>query len=238
MKKLLSASLVLTSLLSLTACGGQTQLVPMPGYGQQQGYGQSQQNPYMQNSYNYQAPAGQQQQQQATSPNLANLSGQLPTAYNPQLTQQRAGQVSAIPQQSMNVPGQQAMPQATPQQMAPGTPQQAAPQAAPQQAAPQAPQQAAPQQQAQSPDAVVQNLLQQTREKFKTMQNFKGIAQVMEKNEKGATNLKLDVIFQQPGRSKMQILEHQNSLYVGVKLMYDSGQGKVTGRPSGLIGFR
>lgn len=232
MKKLLCASLTLASILSLTACGGQTQLVPMPGaYGQQQGYGQSYQDPYMQQSYNYQAPA----QQQSMAPNLANISGQLPTAYNPQLSQQYRGQVSAVRQQNVGVPGQ-TLPQAVPQQGAPrqATPQQMA-QPAPQQAAPQ---QAAPQQQqAQSPEAVVQNLLQQTRDTFKTMQNYKGIASVMEKNEKGPTNLKLDVIFQQPGRSKMEILEHANSMYVGVKLMYDSGQDKVTGRPGGMLGF-
>jgi len=238
MKKLLSASLALATLISLTACGGQAQIVPTPGYGQQQGYGQSYQNPYMQTGYNYQAPAAQQQQrqQQATAPNLANLSGQLPTAYNPQLNQQFAGQVSAAPQQAMRAPV--AVPQQAP---APGVPQQA-PQAAPQQApAPgvpqQAPQAAPPQQQAQTPEAIAQDLLRKTREKFNSMQNFKGIAEVMEKNEKGVTNLKLDVIFQKPGRSKMQILEHPNGMYVGVKLVYDSGQDKVTGRPSGMLGF-
>lgn len=228
MKKLLSASLVLTSLVSLTACGGRAQIVPTAYPYAQNAYGQ---NAYLQSGYAYQTP-----QQQA--PDLSNISSQLPTAYNPQITQQSMNQGVAAPQQrnSMNTPAQQAV--ATPNLAAANVPQQQrvapnpaqpaqaqAPQAAPQQAAPQ------------SPDAVVQNLLKQSAATFDAMQNYKAIASVHETNEKGTTDLKLNVIFQKPGRSKMEILEHNNSLYVGVKLTYQSGTNQVTGRPSGMLGF-
>lgn len=208
MKKLLNAGLALSTLLSLTACGGQAQMVPTAGYPQQTPV--TGQNAYFQNNYAYQAPA--------TTPQGYNQ------AVQPGVQQQAAPQTAPtrISAARVSAPQGTVAPRPTAPRATTPAPRPAA--AAPKPAAP-------------SAEQIGAELIAKSIQKFDQIQNFSIIATAFEKNEKGVTNLKLKLHFQKPTRTKMEIVEHTNSLFVGAKLLYESGSDQVTGRPGGMMSF-
>lgn len=221
MKKLIHATLALSTLISLNACGGQvapTGGMPYtPNMVNGQGFAQ---NPYMQTGYSYQAP-----QQQGAQPNA--MMAQPQQAAQPQFNQQQPPQQSAPrpagPQSvSLRANANHPAPQLPPQQ-----------QVAPRPAAPAQQQQAAPRQTAES---IAADLLVKTRQKFDQIQNFATTIDAFEKNEKGVTRLKLKVLYQKPTATKLEILEHSNGMFKGARLRYESGVDQVTGRPGGMLG--
>lgn len=170
MKKLLSSGLVLSTLLSLTACGGQVQMaggqVAMP-----QQTAVNPQNAYMQNGFVYQAPAAQAQNQLYTQPTQ-------PVAQ--QTTRVSAAGISATASRNNTAP--RATTPVTRPAARPATP---APAAAPKPAA-------------QTPEQIATDLLAKSIQKFDQLQNFSITASAYEKDAKGVTNLKLKMIFQNP----------------------------------------
>lgn len=86
--------------------------------------------------------------------------------------------------------------------------------------------------------SITQSLLQKTRARFESLQNFRGMAEIFEtKPGKGPVKAKLKVTFMKPGSSHLEIVDHSNSLYKGAKLAYKSGSQSVTGRPGGAMSF-
>ncbi|PIQ26311.1 hypothetical protein COW36_15025 [bacterium (Candidatus Blackallbacteria) CG17_big_fil_post_rev_8_21_14_2_50_48_46] len=83
-----------------------------------------------------------------------------------------------------------------------------------------------------------QSLLEKTKARFEQIQNFRAMADVFEtKAGKGPVKAKIKVTFQKPGNSKLEIIDHSNSLYKGAKLTYKSGIDSITGRPGGAMSF-
>jgi len=228
MKKILNITLTLSTLISLSACGGQ--VMPTNGMMPQQGMqGQMMnsqafgQNPYMQNNYAYEAP-----QQNVQQPGMPQTQPNLGMAQpNPQMMQPNPATRQTGAPQTVSLSARSARPNPLPPQQQP-RPMQPAPAAVQQQAAPQAPA-------AQSPDAIAADLLNKTRMKFGQLQSFAGTLDAFEKNEKGTTRMKLKILFQGPTDTKLEILEHSNGLFTGAKLFYKIGSGNVTGRPGGLM---
>ncbi len=215
MKKIINSALILASVASLTACGGQTQLAGSAypaGYQQQPGaYSQ---NPYAQSAYAYQTP------QQAFA--------QQPQALSPAYGQQQAayGQQQPVYNQQQAISAQR-----TAQPTATRTTAQTATRTTAQPTAPRAA--AAPQ----TATSIAQQLLQKARQTFSQLQNFSAVADIYEKNEKGTTSLKLAIKYQNPGSNKLEILSHTNSLFKGAKIVYTNGSDQVTGRAGGVASF-
>lgn len=213
-------SLIAITTLLLTACGGQLQTQPYNPYmmnqmGQQYGqvtsYGHSyQQNLYQQQgAYSYQAP-------------------------NQTLTQPAQGSntsfTSAVSTSQRNTLNSNATASRTPvttsKTTAPATRPVTAPKTASQVKTPV------------STVSVTQSLLQKTRARFESLQNFRAMADVFEtKPGKGPVKAKLKVTFMKPGSSRLEIMDHSNSLYKGAKLTYKSGVDSITGRPGGAMSF-
>lgn len=216
MKKIVNTALMLSTLLSLVACGGQ--VAPTGGipYTPNMVNGQNfAQNPYMQTGYNYQAPQQEHipQQLHQPAPQQHQLQQQ-PNLPNPAQPRQ---------QQSASLRANASRPQ---QPLPPQAQQTQRPAAAVQQ-------QTAPRQ---SAEAIAADLLIKTRQKFDQIQNFSAVIDAFEKDDKGVTRLKLKALFQKPTANKLEILEHSNGLFKGARLRYESGVDQVTGRPGGLMG--
>lgn len=219
MKKLVQATLALSTLISLNACGGQVAPTGGMPYSPNMVNGQGfAQNPYMQTGYSYQAP---QQQAPQSNPMMAQPQQPAQPQFNQQ-PQQSAPRSAAGPQSvSLRSSASRPAPQLPPQQVAPRP------------AAPVQQQQAAPRQSAES---IAADLLVKTRQKFDQIQNFATTIDAFEKNEKGVTRLKLKVLYQKPTATKLEILEHSNGMFAGARLRYESGIDQVTGRPGGMLG--
>lgn len=220
MKKSFATAFTSTlSLLLLSACGGQTQINPSMAYAPQ--YGQT---PYQQSGYAYQNPnlAAQNTQvnpalqQQQTYPQYAGQ--QQPTATAPQ--------TNAV--QAQNTPARTATPQTATR--AASTPQRAttAPTTRTQTAAPQT---AAPK------ISATQALLINARKRVQTLSSATAVVNCFETNaEKGPTNLKANMLFLN-GQTKLEVIAHQNSLFVGAKLTYHEGSDQVSARAAGALGL-
>lgn len=227
MKKILSSTLTSTLTLALlSACGGQTQINPTMGYAPQQG-----QTPYQQSGYAYQNPgATAQQNQNLSSPTQT----QYPTSFaaQPGTTQQRAAQPVSAPKQIASVP-QTTTPQVTtarPPAAKPATGQTTT-------------QTKTPARQTSTPAAAApklsaaQILLINARKRVQTLNTAKTTVNCFETNaEKGPTNLKANMTFMS-GTTKLEVISHQNSLFVGAKLSYQAGNPDVTARAAGALGI-
>lgn len=215
MKKIVNSGLIVTSLLlSLTACGGKANLAA--------------------------GPAG------ITPPATLGAASQQPSSY-------AGANPYAQPTYNYQAPEQAAAPR-TPARPAPGTrltptipvrtasggvaPRTSAPTTrqpvAPRPGAAPAPRPAAA---APSADSVGRELIAKTRARFETLQNFVVTGSAFEKDAKGETRIKLKVAFQKPGQVRLDIVQHNNSMYNGTKLTYMAGGDKVTGRPGGALSF-
>ncbi len=210
------------SLLMLSACGGQTQINPSMAYAPQ--YGQT---PYQQSGYAYQ------------NPNLAAQNTLNPALQQQQQAPQYAGQqqqptanISQPPAaQAPNTPARAATPQtpvraanATPQRTAtPPTPSRTQSAGAPQTAAPKI--------------SATQALLINARKRVQTLSSATAVVNCFETNaEKGPTNLKANMLFLN-GQTKLEVIAHQNSLFVGAKLTYNEGSDQVSARAAGALGL-
>lgn len=221
MKKILSTILTSTlALMSLSACGGQTQINPGMAYGPQ--YGQT---PYQQSGYAYQNP--NLMAQQTAGQNTALTS---PALQQPQ--QSYATQQPAAVQPTQTQAPVAAQPRTTTQtstRTAATTTRTTATATAPRTAAPTAA--AAPK------ISAAQALLINARKRVQTLNSASATVNCFETNaEKGPTNLKANMSFLN-GKTKLEVISHQNSLFVGAKLSYQSGADKVTARPAGALGL-
>ncbi len=229
MKKILSATLTSTlTLMLLSACGGQTQINPTMAYGPQ--YGQT---PYQQSGYAYQNPNTMaQQNQNFNSP----AQSQYPQSF---AAQQPVQAQAASPQRALSAPQTATRPTAN-TAAAPRT-------TAPVQRAATAstasrPTTAAPTRQAAAAPAApklsaAQTLLLNARKRVQTMNSAKTVVSCFETNaEKGPTNLKANMMFMS-GTTKLEVISHQNSLFVGAKLSYQAGSPNVTARAAGALGI-
>ncbi|PKL76281.1 MAG: hypothetical protein CVV27_11070 [Candidatus Melainabacteria bacterium HGW-Melainabacteria-1] len=86
-------------------------------------------------------------------------------------------------------------------------------------------------------ESIGRELIAKTRAKFEQLQSFVVTGNAIEKNEKGETRIKLKLVFQKPGSVRLDIVQHNNSMYNGTKLTYLAGGDKVTGRPGGALSF-
>lgn len=224
MKKLFVTTLTSTlSLLMLSACGGQTQINPSMAYAPQ--YGQT---PYQQSGYAYQ------------NPNLAAQNAQVnPALQQQQAYPQYAGQqpTATAPQTAGTLPQNTATRAATPQTTQPRTaastaqrsPSTATPTTRTQSTA--APQTAAPK------ISAAQALLINARKRVQTLSSATAVVNCFETNaEKGPTNLKANMLFLK-GQTKLEVIAHQNSLFVGAKLTYHEGSDQVSARAAGALGL-
>lgn len=230
MKKLIQTTLLVASLASsLTACGGSTNLASPASYaGYTQQPGAYSQNPYAQNNYTYQPPTQTAYQQPMAGQQLPAQS--LAAQNNPATVRQAAAPTAtrtttAAPRTSTAARTTATKTPTKTTAKAPAT----APRTVTRQAA--APKPAA------TPESIAQDLLNKARDHWNQIQTFSIQADAYEKNEKGVTNLSLTLNFQKPGTTKLEVVKHTNSLYVGAKLFYESGQGKLTGRPGGALSF-
>ncbi|MEZ0374531.1 MAG: hypothetical protein ACAI44_35915, partial [Candidatus Sericytochromatia bacterium] len=207
----------LLSLVPLSACGGTANLAGSSymSAAAQQPSSFSGQNAYMQPSYNYQAP----EQGQPGMPQQA----MAPQATRRPVTAAAPGSRPA----PVLRPGTRTTPTLPVRQTAAS-----APVARPQAIAPAAPRPAAP-----SADSIGRELIAKTKEKFNHLQSFSVTGEAFEKNEKGETKIKLNLIFQKPGQIKLTIVQHNNAMYNGTKLTYMANQNSVTGRPGGALSF-
>jgi hypothetical protein len=224
MKKILTATLTSTlTLVLLSACGGQTQINPTMAYGNQ--YGQT---PYQQSGYAYQNPNLMAQQNQ-------NLSNPAQAQYSQGFAAQQPTQTQATTQQALNAPQTNATRTAT---KAPAAPVQRAATAST--ARPSAA--ATPTRQAAAAPAApklsaAQALLLNARKRVQTLNSAKTVVSCFETNaEKGPTNLKANMMFM-AGTTKLEVISHQNSLFVGAKLSYQAGSPNVTARAAGALGI-
>lgn len=229
MKKILSATLTSTLTLALlSACGGQTQINPTMAYGPQSQYGQT---PYQQSGYAYQNPNLMAQQSQgfntpaqaqypqnfaAQQPVQSQATTQQRTLSTPQTTAPRTTSAS----RTTATPTQRAATASTARPTAAAAPvRQTA-------AAPAAPQRSA-----------AQTLLLNARKRVQTLNSAKTVVNCFETNaEKGPTNLKANMMFMS-GTTKLEVISHQNSLFVGAKLSYQAGSPNVTARAAGALGI-
>lgn len=225
MKKILSATLTSTlTLVLLSACGGQTQINPTMAYGPQ--YGQT---PYQQSGYAYQNPNLMAQQNQ-------NFSNPAQAQYPQNFAAQQPAQTQATAQQrTMNTPQTTAPRSTATANRTPSTTQRAATAstARPTTAAPRAAT-AAP---AAPKRSAAQTLLLNARKRVQTLNSAKTVVNCFETNaEKGPTNLKANMMFMS-GTTKLEVISHQNSLFVGAKLSYQAGSPNVTARAAGALGI-
>lgn len=218
MNKVLSSTLALMSFVTLTACGSPA-MTPnaammqqqQPAMMQQPATSYTGQNAYAQPNYNYQAPEQGAAQAPVTRPAGAPVQ-----------------QTAKAP-----VPGSRPTPTIGGVK-APAAPVKAA--AAPvRQAAAAAPRAAAPA--AASADSVGRELLAKSRARVEQTQTFIVQGDAYEKDAKGETRIKLKLAFQKGGLSRLDIVQHSNSMFSGAKLSYRPGTDQVTGRPGGAMSF-
>lgn len=222
MKKLLSSTLALMSLVSFTACSGSTTMTPNAALMQQPSIATGQ-NAYAQTGFSYEAP------DQAISQPGAQGAAQGAIALPAQQAAQTAQ--APVPAGSRPTPvfGAAKAPTQTAVKTAATTP--ARPAAtAPRAATPAAP--AAP-----SADSVGRELLAKSRARVESTQSFIVQGDAYEKDDKGETRIKLKLAFQKGGKSRLDIVQHSNSLFSGAKLSYVPGSDQVTGRPGGAMSF-
>lgn len=228
MKKILSSTLTSTLTLALlSACGGQTQINPTMGYAPQGG-----QTPYQQSGYAYQSPnATAQQSQYANTPSQTATQAQYPSSF----TAQQPSTVQTSPAQTQAA----ATPRATGPQTTTARPPVTAPTAVPQTTQAKAPtsQKTTPAATAAPKLSAAQILLINARKRVQTLNSAKATVNCFETNaEKGPTNLKADMTFLS-GTTKLEVISHQNSLFVGAKLSYQAGSPTVTARAAGALGI-
>lgn len=225
----LTVGLALSSLLSLSACGGQVQLnntaAAYPG-----------QNPYAPVAQQAAAAYGSQ------SPLMAPAAQQ--TLAQQTLAPDSVSQLAAVQQAALN-PGPQSTlsrqnavaPRTSPVKTATRA-KTTAPVASPAKAT--AASRTATR--AQSTPAVpqlstAQRLVNQALQRFNALQSFQFTVDAFEANNvKEPANLSF-VMKALQGHSKIQVLKHSNSLYSGVKMAYQTGTGSISVRPGGMLGF-
>lgn len=227
MKKILSSTLTSTlTLVLLSACGGQTQLNPTMGYAPQ--YGQT---PYQQSGYAYQNPSLMAQQNQ----NFNNpAQAQYPQSF---ASQPGTVQAQAATTQRTTAPqNTAARTAATASAQRPTTTTTAARQTTQTGATP-VRQASAPAAAAAPKLSAAQILLLNARKRVQTLNSAKATVNCFETNaEKGPTNLKANMTFMS-GTTKLEVISHQNSLFVGAKLSYQAGNPNVTARAAGALGI-
>ncbi len=220
MKKLLSSTLALMSLVSFTACSGSTTMTPNAALMQQPSMAAGQ-NAYAQTGYNYEAP------DQAISLPGTQGATQGAIALPAQQTAQNAQ--APVPAGSRPTPafGAPKAPVQTAVKTAATTPARPTAPATPAAAAP-------------SSDSVGRELLAKSRARVESTQSFIVQGDAYEKDEKGETRIKLKLAFQKGSSSskcRLDIVQHSNSLFSGAKLSYVPGSDQVTGRPGGAMSF-
>lgn len=224
MKKLLSSTLALMSLVSFTACSGSTTMTPNAALMQQPSIATGQ-NAYAQTGFTYEAP--DQAISQPGAQGAAQGAIALPAQQAPQTAQAPvpAGSRPTPVFGAAKAPTQTTVKTAATTSTRPAT-------TAPRAAAPAAP--AAP-----SADSVGRDLLAKSRARVESTQSFIVQGDAYEKDAKGETRIKLKLAFQKgsPSKCRLDIVQHSNSLFSGAKLSYTPGTDQVTGRPGGAMSF-
>lgn len=82
------------------------------------------------------------------------------------------------------------------------------------------------------------SLLLKARQRFEQINTFSAMINAYETHPtKGKYNATFEAQFKKPGVTRLEIKKHTNSMFVGAKLVYTAGSGKVTGRPGGALSF-
>lgn len=229
MKKVFATALTGTlSLFMLSACGGQTQINPSMAYAPQ--YGQT---PYQQSGYAYQNPNLAAQNALGNPAQQALAQSQGAPQYAAQQPVANTAQSAALQAQANAAARAQATPQQTQARAATTAPRNVATPVT----APRAQSAAAPAAAAAPKISATQALLINARKRVQTLNSAKATVNCFETNtEKGPTNLKANMLFLN-GQTKLEVIAHQNSLFVGAKLTYHEGSDQVSARAAGALGL-